>query len=101
MAIHKDDLALNRENNQLKITNNGNNIIFVKVKNTGVPLKGNITEDENNLSMNIKYLNMKGEKISPYVLDQGTDFICEVVIKNTSFMDLLWHYHKCSLLVGK
>ena len=88
MPIHKDDLALNRENNQLKITNNGNNIIFVKVKNTGVPLKGNITEDENNLSMNIKYLNMKGEKISPYVLDQGTDFICEVVIKNTSFMDL-------------
>ena len=88
MPIHKDDLALNRENNQLKITNNGNNIIFIKVKNTGVPLKSNITEDENNLSMNIKYLNMKGEKISPYVLDQGTDFIAEVVIKNTSYIDL-------------
>ena len=88
MPIHKDDLALNKENNQLKITNNGSDVIFIKVKNTGVPLKGNITEDENNLSMSIKYINMKGEKISPYVLEQGTDFMAEVVIKNTSYFNL-------------
>ena len=88
MPIHKDDLALNKENNQLKITNNGSDVVFIKVKNTGVPLKGNISEDENNLSMSIKYINMKGEKISPYVLEQGTDFMAEVVIKNTSYFNL-------------
>ena len=38
--------------------------------------------------MSVKYLNMKGENISPYVLDQGTDFMAEVVIKNTSYQDL-------------
>jgi uncharacterized protein YfaS (alpha-2-macroglobulin family) len=31
---------------------------------------------------------MKGEKISPYVLEQGTDFMAEVVIKNTSYFNL-------------
>ena len=87
-AIHQNELVMKDGVNQLQITNNGNDMIFIKLKNSGVPIKGNIKEEENNLSMNVKYINMKGEKINPYILEQGTDFMAEVVIKNTSYQDL-------------
>ena len=86
-AIHRNNLSV-QDNNELQITNRGNDPIFIKVQNTGVPLKGNIKEEENNIAMNIRYINMKGESISPYVLEQGTDFMAEVMIKNTSYQDL-------------
>tara|TARA_B100001093_G_scaffold116413_1_gene108769 strand:+ start:1780 stop:7368 length:5589 start_codon:yes stop_codon:yes gene_type:complete len=86
--IHQNDLEMKNGVNQLQITNNGGDLIFIKIKNSGVPLNADIKEEENNISMSIKYLNMKGENISPYVLDQGTDFMAEVVIKNTSYQDL-------------
>ena len=86
-AIHQNNLTV-EDNNELQITNHGNDPIFIKVQNTGVPLKGNIKEEQNNIIMNIRYINMKGESISPYVLEQGTDFMAEVMIKNTSYQDL-------------
>ncbi len=86
-AIHQNDLTF-EDNNELQITNRGSDPIFIKLQNTGVPLKGNIKEEQNNIAMNIRYVNMKGESISPYVLEQGTDFMAEVMIKNTSYQDL-------------
>jgi uncharacterized protein YfaS (alpha-2-macroglobulin family) len=87
-AIDQQELSMKDGINQIQITNKGSGIIFIKIKNTGVPIKGNIKEEENNMAMNIRYVNMKGESISPYVLEQGTDFMAEVTIKNTSYQDL-------------
>ena len=77
----------------MKIINQTQNQLFVKVKVDGIPLEGDITEEQNNLIMNVKYLDMEENPIKPYVLDQGSDFIVEVEVKNPTHRS----YHNLAL----
>ncbi len=69
----------------IKIVNNGNNPLFVKLIKSGVPLEGMEKAGESNLKMGLKYKNMQGEIISVENLKQGTDFIAEVTVTNPGF----------------
>jgi len=81
--------ALNFKYKDVAITNNGNNVLFVRLVLEGQPLAGQnnfLPNQPNVLQMNIAYKNLKGQVLNPTLLKQGTDFYAEVSIKNPGKM---------------
>ncbi len=69
---------------KLKVINQGEGVLYVRMTLEGIPAAGNETSAENNLKMNITYKKMNGEALDISRLEQGTDFIAEVSITNPS-----------------
>lgn len=69
---------------KVKVTNQGEGIMYVRMTLEGIPAAGNETSAENNLKMNVTYRNMQGDVIDVSRLQQGTDFMAEVTITNPS-----------------
>ncbi len=69
-------------NKKVKVTNNSGKTIFLKLKNTGVPLVSDQINEEKDLKMTVNYIDMKGQPIDVSKLEQGTDFMVEVNIKH-------------------
>jgi uncharacterized protein YfaS (alpha-2-macroglobulin family) len=68
------------------ITNNGKNILYVKMITQGQPLTGDSTKYASNtalLSMTVNYLSQNGQSVDISKLQQGTDLIAKVTVKNT------------------
>ena len=77
--------ALNFKSNVASITNNGNNVLFVRLVLQGQPVAGQNDFLPNNpevLDMKVSYKTLKGLTIDPTVLKQGQDFYAEVTVKN-------------------
>ena len=66
----------------IKITNESNGSLFVRVVSTGTPARGQEQEGENNLSLSVQYTDTKGNPIDPTSLVQGTEFYANVTVKN-------------------
>lgn len=78
--------VLNYKNNVASITNNGNNVLFVRLVLQGQPAAGQNNFLPNNtdlLEMTVNYKTLKGLALDPANLKQGTDFYAEVTVKNT------------------
>ena len=80
--IHESELHFISNKGDVKIINQTQNQLFVKVRVDGIPIDGDITEEQNNLIMKVKYLDMEENPIKPYILDQGSDFMVEVEVYN-------------------
>lgn len=82
--VTKFDLGIKgTEGGKVKINNTSNQTLFVKVRLDGIPLTGDQTNSSNNLALEVNYSDMDGNRINPSSLEQGTDFIAEVIVKNT------------------
>ncbi len=66
----------------VSVTNSGTGIMFARVIMEGIPETGDKTEVDNDLKVNINYTDMQGNSMDITKLEQGTDFIAEVQIKN-------------------
>lgn len=69
----------------IKLTNNGKNILFVKVINQGKPVGMQPVVYNNNpnvLGINVSFLNTQGGIIDVSKLKQGTDFVAKVTVTN-------------------
>ncbi|PBQ32680.1 hypothetical protein CNR22_13155 [Sphingobacteriaceae bacterium] len=64
------------------IKNNGKSVLFAKVIVEGIPLTGDKSAYSKDLTMSIKYKDMKGKEIQPDKLIQGTEFTAEVFMSN-------------------
>ncbi len=76
--------------NTVSVTNRGSNILYVKVITQGQPLTGDTIKTANNtgaLSMNVSYISQNGSAVDIAHLEQGTDFIAKVMVKNTGRTD--------------
>lgn len=74
---------LKEKNQGIKIVNNGEKMLFVKVIHTGVPLHDTEESHHRVLSMTFDFYNTStGAKIDPFKIKQGTDFTMDVTIKN-------------------
>ncbi len=71
-----------REGGKLELTNNGKGILYVRLTTEGIPVTGDQSTANSNISMNIRYTTMEGREIDPVTLEQGTDFLAEVEISN-------------------
>ncbi|WP_309609204.1 MG2 domain-containing protein [Flavobacterium sp.] len=68
--------------NGLKIKNNKNNTLYVRVLNSGILPVGQEQTAQNGLSANVVFKNRKGGVINVSKINQGTEFVAEVTIKN-------------------
>jgi alpha-2-macroglobulin len=66
----------------IKVTNEGKGTLFVRVITTGTPARGQEQEEESSLTMSVKYTDTKGNPIDPTQLEQGTEFLATVTVKN-------------------
>ncbi|MBC7865497.1 MAG: hypothetical protein IAF38_21155, partial [Bacteroidia bacterium] len=64
------------------VKNNGDVVLYAKLMVEGIPSIGDKSSSASNLTMEVRYTNMKGVTIDPAKIVQGTDFIAEVTLKN-------------------
>jgi uncharacterized protein YfaS (alpha-2-macroglobulin family) len=67
----------------IKIENTGNHKLYPRVIAEGYPPLGNEKSGRNGMKLTVKYVDLENNRIDPGTLEQGTDFIAEVRIKNT------------------
>jgi len=80
-----EQINLNFEKNKnikIKIKNTSSKRIYAKVTRTGIPILGKEFDTENNIKLNVQYKTENGNLINPANIEQGTDFIAEVTVKN-------------------
>jgi len=77
------DVPVDGSNNRsVKITNKNDNILYARLILTGQPAIGEETATAENLNINVRYTDLKGNEIQPNNLPQGTDFVAEVSVRN-------------------
>ncbi|MEN9443690.1 MAG: hypothetical protein RIS47_580, partial [Bacteroidota bacterium] len=69
-------------NRKLNLKNSSSGTLYVSLNRSGVPAPGRETSDASQLKIEVRYLNSKGELISPELLTQGTDFVAMVTVSN-------------------
>jgi alpha-2-macroglobulin len=75
-------LFIKTGSNGITVKNNKNNTLYVRVLNSGILPVGKEQVAQNNLKSNIIFKNRKGNIINVSKINQGTEFIAEVTIKN-------------------
>lgn len=70
--------------NSLRIKNNDQNTLYVRLLNSGVLPVGQEQVVQRNLQANVRFHDRKGNAIDIAALPQGTEFVAEVTIKNQS-----------------
>lgn len=67
----------------IELKNTGDALLYPRIIMTGTPLPGEEKAAENGLRMKVRYVTLAGLQLYPQELEQGTDFIAEVIITNT------------------
>lgn len=67
---------------KVTLKNTGKAPLYVKLMVEGNPLVGDKSSSDNDLLMEVKYLDMNGNEIQPNQIVQGTDFMAEVTLTN-------------------
>ena len=62
------------------VNNLGENLIFVRLIQTGTPTIGESSPVTKNLKMNVAYKSMDGKNLNPKRIEQGTDFLAEITV---------------------
>ncbi len=81
-SIANRSLEVRTGNNTVTLTNTKDNTIYVRVLNSGILPIGQEQVLQNNLAASIRFKNRKGVVIDVSRIDQGTEFIAEVTIRN-------------------
>jgi uncharacterized protein YfaS (alpha-2-macroglobulin family) len=66
----------------IEVKNNGQSPLFVRVMTTGIPMQGFEKKKSENVAITVAYTDMDGKTINPKQIEQGTDFIAEVTVRN-------------------
>lgn len=81
--ILKETLELSQlKGNKVEVKNNGNQVLFVRVINTGQPSAGSEQAASNNLAITVRYTDMMGNPINVSRIEQGMDFLAEVTVRH-------------------
>ena len=78
-------VGLAKGNAPVTIKNNGSNTLYIRLITQGQPLTGDSTQYANStyLAMTVNYISQNGQPVNINQLQQGTDFIAKVTVKNT------------------
>lgn len=81
-AIAQRELKINDGDNTITVTNQNDNVVYVRVLNSGkLPLGQELTE-QRGLSISYTYKDLKGNAINVSQLKQGQDFVATVLVSN-------------------
>ncbi|OXA69968.1 hypothetical protein B0A67_16745 [Flavobacterium aquidurense] len=81
-TIADRSLAVQTGSNSITLKNNKNNTIYVRVLNTGILPIGQENAIQSDVSAAIVFKNRKGGVINVSKINQGTEFIAEVTVRN-------------------
>jgi len=84
--IRQLPVAVVNGSNNVVITNNGSNTLYVRLITKGQPLSGDSLKVINNpavISMTVSYISQDSSALDITKLTQGSDFLAKVIIKNT------------------
>ncbi len=70
------------------INNTGKGVLFARVTTSGIPAVETNDPFENNLKISVAFRNLKGENIDVSRLEQGTDFVLDITVKNMYSSDV-------------
>lgn len=65
------------------VRNAGSGMLYPRVVATGIPAPGEEKSASNSMRIVVNYLTPDGTRIDPSTLEQGTDFVAEVTVRNT------------------
>lgn len=77
------NVDISKGNNAISIENKGNQTLYIKLTNSGIPEINNEESISKNLISNVKYLDNNGKALDVSKLSQGTSFVAEIEVKNT------------------
>ena len=77
-----------KESNKLVIENESDKPLFVTFTEQGVPATTDATVTENNLTMKVDYTDMDQNRVDITSMEQGTSFIMNVSVTNTTFRQI-------------
>ncbi|PKH52107.1 hypothetical protein CXF68_16035 [Tenacibaculum sp. Bg11-29] len=83
-ALYAEDIEDVTKENIFKISNKSNGVLYVRIFNKGILPVGEEKVIQNNLETTITYKTKGGNRITPDNLSQGTNFVAEVTVKNTT-----------------
>lgn len=93
----------------LNVVNNGKGMLYVRVINRGKPAIGAEKESNENISATVAYKDINGNTIEPSELEQGTNFLLTVTVKNlglvgavqnlalTNYIPSAWEIHNARM----
>lgn len=81
-TIADRSLIVNSGSNSVTLKNNRKNRLFVRVLNTGILPVGQEKAIQSNVSASIVFKNRKGGVINVSKINQGTEFVAEVTVRN-------------------
>ncbi|AIN74824.1 hypothetical protein O8E88_000656 [Flavobacterium psychrophilum] len=81
-TLAERSLTIKNGTNGITIKNNKNNTLYIRVLNSGILPVGQEQVVQNNLSAKVVFKNRKGSIINVSKINQGTEFIAEITIKN-------------------
>lgn len=81
-AIAQRELKVNDGTNSLSFTNHKDNVIYVRVLNSGKLPLGEELVEQRGLSVSYTYKDLKGNRIDVSKLQQGQDFVATVSVSN-------------------
>ncbi|MBN2353829.1 MAG: alpha-2-macroglobulin [Spirochaetales bacterium] len=74
----------NGANLRVTVANSGGQTLFVRVFAKGLPEPGREKPSANGLSLDVSYRGLKGEAVSIESLEQGTDLMAVITVRNSS-----------------
>ena len=81
----------NGRNTSVKVKNTSGGMLYAKVVVRGQPIVGDQTEAAKNMEMSVVYKTTDGQTLNPSAIEQGTDFIAEITVRNK---DSRRYYHR-------
>ena len=70
--------------NKIGVKNNGSTKLYARLIISGQSLVGEETGQSNNIAMQVRYTDTKGNPVDISKLQQGTDFVAEVTVRRSS-----------------
>lgn len=64
----------------IQLTNTGAGLVYVRLITEGTPARGDEEDGQNNLALNVRYTDVKGNALDVTRLEQGTEFMAEVTV---------------------
>lgn len=68
----------------VELKNTGKSTLFARIIGTGIPAQGQVVAYSNGLSLAVSYMDQNGKAVDVSDLQQGTNFVAVVTIKNPS-----------------
>ncbi len=75
------------KNGEIEFRNESQAVIFPRVILDGIPMRGDTTNASNGLQLVVKYLDLNDQPLDPATMEQGSNFVVEVNVKNTGVRD--------------